>query len=138
MGNTMRWLAALLTVCVTAPGPASASTLEQELTGGSSRAWFEARASPPGASCGTPDSFTFEATHHLTIDRCTGGHRTSSRHAWRLEGAAPQVRLHISALGLYAIIDEPGAPGTSSRRLSLHPAGDAPGRQSIELEALEN
>jgi len=138
MGNTMRWLAALLTVCVTAPGSAPASTLEQELTGGSSRAWFEARASPPGASCATPDSFTFETTHHLTIDRCIGGHRTSSRHGWRLEGAAPKAQLHISALGLYAIIDEPGAPGTNSRRLSLHPVGDPPGRQAIELEALEN
>jgi len=144
MANTMRWLTALNLlglVCLTAPVQAAALALEQELTGGSSRAWFEGSALPPGpthASCDTPDSFTFETTHHLTIDRCIGGRWTSSRHAWRLEGAAPRTQLHISTLGLYVIIGERGAPGANNRRLSLHPAGDAPGRQSIELEAFEN
>ena len=119
-----RWGAAPL-VLMAALGIAQAAetALEQELTGGSSRAWMEEGGPVParaGAGCGMPDSFTFATTREVLVGRCIQGRPVSTRYTWRVEIRDGRTSLIVTGLGDYAVMDaEPDAQG--ARRLLLRP-----------------
>lgn len=126
------WLAGIagLLGLAAAPCAVCAETgLEQQLTGGSSRAWtLRGIVRPPvaGDSCTSGATYTFAASHDLQVTRCQHGHLVASHHAWTIrtdQGGAPT--LVITGVGTYAARVQDARPGP--RRLQLHARSVMPG-----------
>ncbi len=119
----------------TAPCAACAEvSLEQQLTGGSSRAWtLHKVVRPPiaGDGCTSGATYTFAASHDLQVTRCQHGRLVASHHAWTVQtDQEGTLTLVITGVGTYAAVVRDARPGP--RRLRLHaksvmtgwPAGD--------------
>ncbi len=126
------WLAGIAGLLGLAVAPCAVGaeiSLEQQLTGGSSRAWtLHEVVRPPlaGDGCTSGATYTFAASHDLQVTQCQHGHLVASHHAWTVrtdqEGA---LTLVITGVGTYAATVRDARPGP--RRLRLHPWNVMPG-----------
>lgn len=126
------WLAGVAGLLGLAAAPCAAcaeTSLEQQLTGGSSRAWtLHEVVRPPiaGDACTSGATYTFAASHDLQVTRCQHGRLAASHHAWTVrtdqEGAPTLV---ITGVGSYAATIRDARP--DPRRLRLHPSSVMPG-----------
>jgi hypothetical protein len=116
------------------PGPAQAQdSLERQMTGGSSRAWTLrplARPPSPGKGCGLGETYTFDTSHKLTINKCRSGEVVADRHGWSIStnGEGGPI-LAITGMNAYSLTIHTPRHGARLMRLHVdaqpgHPAGD--------------
>ncbi len=124
-----RWLAGIAGLLGLAAAPCTADVIEQQLTGGSSRAWnlHEIVRSPTaGDGCTSGATYTFAVSHDLQVTRCQRGHLVTSHHAWTVQtDKEGTLTLVVTGVGTYAAAVLHSLPGP--RRLQLHPRSVIPG-----------
>lgn len=109
---------------------------EQQLTGGSSRAWTLQRFVQPagaGNACSAGEIYTFAATHELTVSRCTDGRVVPSHHSWSISGTdGDAATLAIDGVGIFLLrFDRPGAGGYRMRLRAKGAALAQPGPDRV-------
>lgn len=117
--------------------------LENELTGGSSRAWVLheiVRTPIAGTACLSGAIYTFTVSHDLQVTQCQAGHLATSHHTWTvhddLEGATTLI---VTGIGTYAVTLQDARPGPGPRRLRIQARDTGPGWPADEnLHANEN
>lgn len=137
------WLAGIAGLLGLAAAPCAAcadDTFEQQLTGGSSRAWNLheiVRLPTAGDGCVSGATYTFATSHDLQVTRCQHGRFVTSHHAWTVrtdqEGA---LTLVITGVGTYAAGIQDAQPGP--RRLWLHTKSVMPGWPAGDEELYMN
>ncbi len=130
--TTRRRCAAIAGVLLLAVAPYAVGAqgdLEQQLTGGSSRAWVLHRiVRPPVASdaCVSGATYTFAASHDLQVTRCQDGRLATSHHAWAVQGGQGDApTLVVTGMGTYTVMLRDARPGP--RLLHLHARSTLPG-----------
>lgn len=111
-------------------------SLERQVTGGSSRAWTLhrfTRATPPGDGCRSGETYTFDTSHELTINRCLDGKAVASRHGWSIStlGRGGPV-LAITGMDAYSLTFHAFRQGGRLMRLRAEDAG--PGKPASDKE----
>ncbi len=129
-------VAGLLGLAVAPCAACAETSLEQQLTGGSSRAWtLHELVRPPvaGDSCTSGATYTFAASHDLQVTRCQDGRLVASHHAWTVSnGVDGAPTLVITGIGTYEATFQHPRPGP--RQLRLHPRRAVPGWPSGDEE----
>ena len=124
-----RWLVSIAGLLGLAAAPCTVDAIEQQLTGGSSRAWNLhdiVRSPTAGDGCTSGATYTFAVSHDLQVTRCQRGHLVTSHHAWTVQtDKEGTLTLVITGVGTYAAAVQDGLPGP--RRLQLHPRSVIPG-----------